>query len=985
MPYFVKENLKYVDHTIQKVKAKRYTKVAPLAIEAYRTKEPVPYAERTSGEKLSLKVGDSWGELFDCAWFHFTGEIPQAVLNAEQTPVLVLDVNGEMCIFDEDGCPVRGLTNVSSTFERDLGEPGKNVYELPAEMLKGGKVDVWADAGNNGLFGDYCETGAIKDADIALRDERFHKLYYDFVVLRELCENVDPDSARAAQIVTALCKASDKLITYSAQEVEEAEAILAQQLDKKNGDETFSISAIGHAHIDLAWLWPLRETVRKGARTFSTALANMEKYPDYVFGASQPQLYDWMKKYYPALYEKIKKAVDSGRWEAQGAMWVEPDTNVAGGEALARQLLYGKRFFQKEFGKDMQVLWLPDVFGYSGALPQLLRKAGVPYFMTQKLSWNVFNKHPHHTFLWKGIDGSEVLTHMLPEETYNSPGSPRAIRKAERDFLDKAVCDEAMLLFGIGDGGGGPGEEHLEAMAREKNLNGIARVKQEPSINFFKRQEKFRDDLVSFSGELYLERHQGTYTTQARNKRYNRLMEMALRELELSWSMLLARGKDCYEQQALEEVWKEVLLYQFHDILPGSSIDRVYEESLARYAALYEKMQDWQSKAYAALADQEQAQDNYVMNTLSWERTEWVQINGTWMQVQAKPLCFTKAQPAQAPDVVRASETTLENDKLCVTFNAQGFVEQVYDKENQRNVLNGVGNELRIYQDDGDCWDIEMMYNRKYQTAAQQSVKAYSDGVQGVVERVYCYGDSTITQKAVLKAGSRRLDFVTEVDWKEDNRMLRTSFPIDVYATEATCDIQFGNIKRPLHKNTTWDLAKYEVCAQKWVDVSQRDYGAAVMSDCKYGYALYDTTIDLDLLRSPSYPGRSADRAHHVFTYALYAHEGDCVQGKVAQAGYELAQPLKAVQGDFSQGGVPFVSVSAGNVIVESVKKAEDSDDIILRLYECTGASAQAKIELGFDAKEIAIADLMEQPQETVQDGVVNFRPFEIVTLICKR
>jgi alpha-mannosidase len=373
---------------------------------------------------------------------------------------------------------------------------------------------------------------------------------------------------------------------YSEAEAGNARSVLAKELNKQGGASSLKISAIGHAHIDLAWLWPLRETRRKAARTFSTALMLLEKYPNYIFGASQPQLYAWVQQDYPALYEKVKKKIAEGRWEVQGAMWVEADTNIAGGEALVRQILYGKKYFQKEFNQDMRILWLPDVFGYSGALPQILRKSGIEYFMTTKLSWNIYNKFPHHTFLWSGIDGSEVLAHMPPEGTYNSAASPTSIHKAEAEYMDKGIADECLMLFGIGDGGGGPGEEHLERLERERNLEGLLPIKQEPSIQFFDRLALQRENYKKWHGELYLERHQGTYTTQAKSKRYNRKIEILLRELEFISVLAQLERNESYPDETIERLWKELLLYQFHDILPGSSIHRVYEESLHHYAKI---------------------------------------------------------------------------------------------------------------------------------------------------------------------------------------------------------------------------------------------------------------------------------------------------------------------------------------------------------------------------------------------------------------
>ncbi|HEY4383908.1 MAG TPA: alpha-mannosidase, partial [Ktedonobacteraceae bacterium] len=455
MPYHHLKTQHHLTTTLNRLEKAIYTPLAELQSEAWVTSEPVPFVERQSGEHKVLAIGQSWGKLWDCAWFHFTGVVPESA--AGKAVALLIDLSGEACVVDDTGCPVQGLTTVSSEFDFSLGRPGKRVVSLTQSAHGSEIVDLWADAGCNDLFGKYQDSGTLKEAHIALYHAEMHQLYHDFEVLHELMTQLSPEKARYHRILSALHKASNTLVEYTPEEVQQARAILAVELAKTGGTPSLKISAIGHAHIDLAWLWPLRETIRKGARTFSTVLTMMERYPDYVFGASQPQLYQWMKEYYPPLYKKIQEKVAEGRWETQGALWVEPDSNISGGEALVRQLMYGKRFFREEFGTDPKMVWLPDVFGYTAALPQLLKKAGVDYFLTIKISWNTFNVFPHHTFFWQGIDGSRVLAHMPPEGTYNSSAAPRAIMAIEKNFADKVVSEYSALLFGIGDGGGGPG------------------------------------------------------------------------------------------------------------------------------------------------------------------------------------------------------------------------------------------------------------------------------------------------------------------------------------------------------------------------------------------------------------------------------------------------------------------------------------------------------------------------------------------------
>jgi len=975
-----------IDRTLSRLPKLVYRPLSDLTAEAWVTPEPVPFAGRESGTHQTPKIGDTWGKLWDCAWFHFTGTVPSEA--ASENVVLLLDINGEGLVVDADGNPVQGLTGVRSGFDYSLGRPGKRVLPFASPAAGGETVDVWVDAGNNDLFGGLPGGGALAEASVAVRRDDIQALCFDFEVLRELLEYLPRTKARAARVLSALYDAAVMLPqhgTPTPEEVAAARAVLAPELARRGGDPALTVSALGHAHIDLAWLWPIRETIRKGARTFATALRMMERYPDYVFGASQPQLYQWMKEFYPDLYAQVKARVAEGRWEVQGAMWVEPDANIPSGESLVRQILYGKRFFRGEFGVDVTNLWMPDVFGYSGSLPQILRAAGLTTFMTQKLSWSEVNTFPHHTFHWEGIDGSRVLVHMPPEGTYNSSAAPRAIARAEENFLDKAVSDRVLMLFGIGDGGGGPGEEHLERLARERDLQGLAPVVQEPSKVFFDRLELGADKYPVWCGELYLEKHQGTLTTQGRSKRFNRKLEFALRELELSASRAWLASGAPYPTDALDRIWKEMLLLQFHDILPGSSITRVYDESLPRYAALLAEVLELTAAADAALLGV--GDTPVVLNSLGWNRAEWLKTGETWSLAQVPALgSALLPAPQDALPRVSASKTGLENEFLYVQFNADGDLVSVFDKTAGREALRPgeIGNTLAVYEDFGDAWDFASDY-----AAAPPAhftltdAEAYVDGPKAVLKQTRTFGNSTLTQEISLTEGSKRLDFKTTADWQEDNQMLRTAFPLAVNTDVARCEIQFGSIARPTTHNTTWDAAKYEVCGHKWVDVSETGYGVALLNDCKYGYSVQDGALGLTLLRSPSGPDPAADRAAHEFTYALLPHTGDCAAGGVVREAYALNVPLRVVTG-----AAPLPSllrVDAPNVIIDTVKKAEDGDALIIRLYEANGSATLTPLLFGFLPSAVSRVNLLEEnPQPVRMQGstaILAFSPFEIITL----
>ena len=1060
MPDFRPYTKNQLDYVLQMIEASIYTVVGDLTITAYRTQEPVPYPLRQSGEELQLKTGDHWGDLFDCAWFHFTGHVPETA--GGQRVVLLLDVSGEMCVFDEQGLPVRGLTNVASDYDYSLGGPGKRVLPMADKALGGEVIDVWADAGANDLFGNLRNNGRIQEASIAICHPEVRALFFDFEVLLDFLKVLPQDSARYQQVLTALNDGMWQL----ANGVNDETATMARHplqaaLAQKGGDHGLAITAIGHAHIDLGWLWPIRETHRKGARTFATVLANMERYPNYVFGASQPQLFQWIREDHPALYAKIKQKVQEGRFEPQGAMWVEADTNVTGGEALVRQILYGKRFYQEQFGIEMRYLWLPDVFGYSATLPQILKKSGVDYFMTQKMSWNQVNKFPHHSFYWQGLDGTAVLTHMLPEETYNSTALPRALDKTEKNYAEKGVSDQALLLFGIGDGGGGPGEEHLERLERLANLAGLPPLKQGWAADFFETWKKDSGRYPTWVGELYLERHSGTLTTEAKNKWYNRRIEQALRELEftacLSGSLVagaehksppelplfpgFSPTSSAYPASLLERTWKEVLLYQFHDILPGSSIKRVYDESLRRYAEMLAEVQEATrtfQHQIAAQVDTKGFQSPVIcFNSLSWERTAYVKAGEQWMKVTVPPMGYATLD--QPPGVVvgdgryamyhrstsqyngyngenprgLASRDCLENETLRVTFAADGSILSVYDKQVEREAIRPgqVGNRLAVYRDHGDAWDFPLDYAS--QTPAYMQLVSAEPRVQGpraILKQVYRIGHSELVQEISLESGRSWVEFDSRLSWRETTSMLRTSFPVNVHAEVATFEIQFGSIQRPTHRNTTWDLAKDEVAAHKFADLSQGDFGVALLNDSKYGHKVKDGVIDLNLLRSVPYPRPTpgagepqpgdphlgfTDQAEHTFRYALYPHTGNVVAGGVVRAGYEFNHPPEVMATRSQPGSLPptasLLQVDAPNVIVEAVKQAEgdgyigDGQELIVRMYETSHAAGRATIKFGFPVEAVFETDLMENllGKLLLEENAVKleFKPFEIKTI----
>lgn len=968
-----------MDERLKKVYDRIYLPLQELSVTAYVTPEPLPFSERTLGSKKSISVGDRWGKLWDCAWMNMTckGLPPAEAKNA----VFLIDVGGEGCVFDAHGVPRRGITNKDSFYSFELGMPGKIEVPCGDVLQEGQKPDIWVDCGANDLFGERRDApfepiGVLHTACLALCDGRIKSLYYDLEVILYLKNATEDEKLRADA-----GECFDRATEIWESDLASAESLTKAFLSQKSDDD-FCITTLGHAHIDLAWLWPIRETKRKAERTLSTVLRNAERYGDYIFGVSQPQLLYWVKERQPELFAQLKELYASGRLELQGGFWVESDTNVPCGESLMRQMLYGKKFFRDEFGYEQEILWIPDVFGYSAQLPQIMRLFGIKYFLTIKMSWNSVNKFPFSTFNWIGLDGSTVLTHMPPEGNYNSAARPESLLSTKKKFRERDIDNRAMLLYGIGDGGGGPGEEHLERLRREYDLRGLPRVKQGKAIDFFNEIAADREKFPSYSGELYLEKHQGTYTTQARNKRGNRKSEYALHLAELlSASAERLAGKSC-ESEKICELWKEVLLYQFHDIIPGSSIKRVYDETDERYAYILNEAKAIAERAEKAICREEDGES--VFNPSPFPYRGFIRKENGYAFIDAPEMSFTLPKESPYPPAY-ADESTLSNGIITVVFGKNGCIAEVRRDEDGFQALCGDGNVLRIYEDNENAWEVPADYAKNKSAVPDACETAYSV-TDGVAERstVYRYGGSIITQRVTLAPGSSRLDFRTHVSWHETNRMLRSSFPLSVKSDSAQCEIQYGCIDRPTHRRDSFAMAKKEICAHRFVDISDGENGISLLNDCKYGYRVWDCVLDIDLLRSSMYPGVDADKGEHDFTYSLYLHRGDWRVGSVSE-GAALNDPpfFCGSRAPEELLDSPLFRCGCGHASVDWIKRAEDGKGVIARIYEYKGLPEKdillsAGKRLGFTRRFLCDGDeniLRECGRE------IPIGPFEVLTV----
>jgi alpha-mannosidase len=967
-----------------------------------------------------------WGRQPETAWFRLRFRVPRAWRGRRVE--LAVHPDGEGAIF-MNGTPVQGL------------DPNRDEFLLARRARGGERFELFIEAGSLTAFGrhgsrcfDRCELVAV--------DEPVRDVWFDLDALVQLASCLPGDEARRGRVIAALNDAVNscplggtgaELCAWARAARRDLRPVLAA----RNGADAVELSLNGHAHIDVAWLWPLAETVRKCSRTFSTALKYMEQYPDYVFTQSQPQLYAWARDHYPELYRRIKRRVREGRWEAAAGMWVESDCNLAGGEGLVRQILHGKRFMREELGVDTEVCWLPDVFGFPASLPQILAKGGLPYFFTIKIDWNETNRMPFPSFWWRGIDGSRVLAHFGSNRaSYNGKVRAADLRRAEAFLLERDPRSRRGLFpFGFGDGGGGPTREMLEFAERARDLQGLPRTRQERADRFFRRLAREGKRLPEWTGELYLELHRGTSTTQARTKRDNRRAELALREAEILSSLRLAAGKS-YPREELDRAWKTVLLNHFHDVLPGSSIGQVYRENAEQYRGVFAAASRAGAQGVRALAaDMDTSGPGralLVFNSLSWARGGIVEIDdpggpvairsqsGEELPVQraggrllaaareipsvgAAVWHLEKRRPRRVANPLKVSTSLLENDLVRARFDRHGLISSLVDKRTGREILprGKRGNVLQLFEDRPrawDAWDVDFSFAESGRDlVALRGARVVERGpVRAAVRFERRFGKSRLVQDVRLAAGSAVVEFFTRVDWREDAKLLKAAFPVDVNADRAAYEIQFGAVERSTRRSTSWERARFEVPAHRWADLSEPGFGASLLNDCKYGHDCAGGVLRLSLLRSPSTPDPEADRGEHEFTYAIYPHAGGWREALTVRAGLELNVPLRAApapRGDGRLGpSCSLISVDAPNVILEAVKAAEDSDDVVLRLYEAHGARAGARLRTLLPVSSARETDLLERGGRGLstsrRDGALElaleFRPFEIKTIVLR-
>ncbi|MFC9910241.1 alpha-mannosidase [Streptomyces sp. NPDC059862] len=996
----------------QRIKPAVYAATVPLQVAAWQAPgEPVPFEDAAAATYEPFAMDTPWGPPWGTTWFRMQGQVPADWAGRRVEAVIDLGFVG-----DWPGNQAEALVHLPDGTPLKAVNPQNQYVPIARSAAGGEEIHYLVEAASNPdiLANDFAAPTPLGDvltagdrplytfrrADLAVLDEEVWHLSLDVQVLRELMLELGEHEPRRHEIAHALDRSLDALdLDDIPGTAADARAVLQPVLAKPAHASAHTLSAVGHAHIDSAWLWPIRETKRKTSRTFSNVTALAEEYEEFVFACSQAQQYEWVRDNYPKVWERIKKAVVDGSWAPVGGMWVEADGNLPGGEAMARQLIHGKRFFMEHFGIETKGVWLPDSFGYTAAYPQLAKLAGNDWFLTQKISWNQTNKFPHHTFWWEGIDGTRIFTHFPPVDTYNAEFSGKEMAHAVRNYQDKGRGTTSLAPFGHGDGGGGPTREMLERARRLADLEGSAKVRIEHPDAFFAAAREEYPDAPVWAGELYLELHRATYTTQARTKQGNRRSEHRLREAELwaTTAALHAPGYS-YPYEQLDRLWKTVLLHQFHDILPGSSIAWVHREAEAEYARVAGELEAVTGEALAALGTGEAR----AFNTSPFDRAEVVRrADGETTVVNVPANGSAPLGNALTQDMVVVTDRVIDNGLVRVELADDGTLASVRDLRAQREVLAGKGNLLRLHTDlpnYWDAWDIDKHYKNRYTDLldAESITVVERDPLLGAlkVERSFGRG-SRITQTITLRSGSSRIDIETEIDWHEAEKILKAGFPVDIRAQHSSAEIQFGHVQRPTHTNTSWEAARFEVSGHRWVHIGEPGYGVAVINDSTYGHDVSrtvredggtTTTVSLSLVRAPRVPDPEADQGRHRFTYSLLP--GASIEDAIAE-GYALNLPLRVA--DAAGTPEPVVSVAGEGVTVEAVKLADDrSGDVVVRLYESRGGRAQGVLRTGFPFAGAQVTDLLERPlhdADVTGDGGVSvtLRPFQVLTLRLKR
>ncbi|KAB8204468.1 galactose mutarotase-like domain-containing protein [Aspergillus parasiticus] len=1019
-----------------------------LSVYSVPNLERPTFEDATSHDFKPTHIGASFGPSWSTHWFRIHLTVPEDLRQKERLE-FHWDANNEGLVWTEDGHPLQGLTGGGERIE----------WIIPDAWRDGKEHTFYIEMACNGMFGnapggDSIQPPApdkyftLQKAQITAVNLEARALFYDFWIIGDAAREFPGDSWESHEANMVANAIMDAFIAGngSQESIKEGRKLARRYLgDKVDSSEVYDtdtqpiVYGIGHCHIDTCWLWPWAETKRKVARSWSNQCDLMERYPEHRFTCSQAQQFKWLKQYYPSVFDRVKGWIKKGHFQPIGGSWVEHDTNMPSGESLVRQFLYGQRFFESHFGERCTTFWLPDTFGYSTQIPQICRLAGMSRFFTQKLSWNNINNFPHTTFQWVALDGSQVMCHMAPSETYTASAHFGDVKRSVTQHKSMDNDNTSLLVFGKGDGGGGPTFEHLEKLRRCRGLSDktglLPRVKMGESVDdFFARLEKKVEEGTQFAtwyGELYFELHRGTYTTQANNKRNNRKSEFLLREIEYLAtlaSISQSSGNYRYPKKEIDDMWEGVLLCQFHDCLPGSSIEMCYDDSDKLYAEIFETGQKVRRQALEALGfgDKKPSKSLVAINTLPWHRSEVVKlppelekanrrkyavVSGKtgFMECRANPVISTRATVSE----IRPGVFRLENTKLRVDIH-NGVITSLFDVEADREVIakGGKAGQLVIFDDKPlywQAWDVEVFHleSRKELHSSKTSIAENDPYRASVVTETKISENSwvktTISLSATAGDEPSYVEFESEVEWQETMKFLKVEFPVDITNTEASYETQYGIIKRPTHYNTSWDMAKFEVCCHKWADLSENGYGVSVLNDSKYGFATCGNLMRLSLLRAPKAPDAHADMGRHHIRYAILPHAGP-LDSRTIRAGYNFNHPLalESVFGTGDKDAFKSISISGtSSLILDVVKRGEDDEDVsrdnlprragksvILRIYESLGGKSRGTIHTKLPVKKIWKCNILEDNETALAitkgkettDVDIELRAYEVAT-----
>jgi alpha-mannosidase len=1003
----------------ERVMPAMYSASVPMQVVAWDAPgEPVGYREAMAGlatDGRSFTIGSHWSRPWGTTWFRFTADVPADWSGTNLEAVIDLGFHPNSAGFQSEGLIWRPGANGDGEPVQGI-HPRRTGYALPD--APSGPLEIVIEAASNPSFGFRggmnSPLGSLKtagdqpiyqlrQASLALRNPDVFHMLLDVEVLLGLMAALPATDKRRQRLLRQLEQAFDALDLYDvAGTVATARERLQPALEVPARHGSHHVIGVGHAHIDSAWLWPIRETIRKCARTFASATRLMDDYPEYRFVCSQAVQYHWMETRYPTVFERIRERVARGQWQPVGAMWVEADMNLPSGESIVRQLVHGQRYFESRFGARCNEVWIPDVFGYPASLPQIFRAGGCDRFITQKLSWNKQNKFPHSTFQWEGLDGSRVLTHFPPVDTYNAEVVSHEMVFAERNFKEHGWSDWSLMPYGHGNGGGGPTREMVERSRRLADLDGAPRLTLGTTDEFFDRVEAeiaAGGQVPVWSGELYFEMHRGTLTSQAKTKVGNRRCEGLLREAELWWASGGNVPADVVDE--LDGLWKEVLLQQFHDIIPGSSIAWVYEDSEAAHARVIARLDQLIEQALARISPAQPCLANAgardrreVMALAAAPAGDTVQSlhDGRVAAMVAAPGSgLAPLEALSVDDHVVVTEHSFANAHVAVQWDLEGNLTSIIHVPEGRELL-PVGRRVDVelapdHPVEFDAWDVEE-WTRGLGAAVGgvTSVRVVDAGpLVATLEVVRRFGGSSMVQRTTVRAGSARVDLSFDIDWREDEKLLSLMVPLAVHAREAACDIQFGHVMRPTHTSTSWDAAKFEVCAHRYVDLSEPNWGVAVLNDGRYGHGVQDGGVRVSMLRAAKFPDPTQDHGQHSVTIAVLPHGRGL--GEVLAEAEALNMPLRVVRPGIAPSvPTPLVVLTGDGVQLSAVKRADDgSGDMVVRLAEVCGGRAPVTVRLPQRINDARRCNLLEEPQSAIDtgDGIVaiTLQPFELVTL----